>query len=190
MPVAVAAPGPLTPAAPRKVARLITSETVQSSLKLAEDGKLPELHLGQSTDASAKDTASGVNPLVYFGLICLSVVATIAVLLMPMDPEDATREQRQAVARQTLKGQFFSDMNKTPSQTYQVLLREAHLAHYRGDHRRERDLYRRVLDLLRSEADASQTGPDSAPRFLTGSPTRDRELEKNLVILLDEHGGS
>ena len=63
---------------------------------------------------------------------------------------------------------------------YQVLLREAQLAHSHGDFETERQRYRRVLDMLRAEHGADEKG-------LTGSHRRDKELEGEISVLL---GGS
>jgi hypothetical protein len=60
---------------------------------------------------------------------------------------------------------------------YQILLRDAQQAYSRGDHRAQRDCYGKVLDLLRAERGSEEKG-------LTGSRSKDKELEEALLVLL------
>jgi len=51
------------------------------------------------------------------------------------------------------------------------------LAHSRGDFKAEHNCYRKVLLMLHAERDVYERG-------LTGSPTRDKELEEAIAVLL------
>jgi hypothetical protein len=181
-----AAPGNLAPppAAPaRKVARFITAEAAQSTLKLADDGKLPELHLdeGQGTgQKQAKQTS--LNPLVLFGLLAMSVVLSLVMAFVEPGSEGPSNAEDREAARYEIQTKFFADEehlkldNPPPLKPYQRLLRDALESHARGDYKTEQQRYRQVLRLLRAER--------SEFEGITGSPTYDRLLEGDLTILL------
>jgi len=159
------------------VARFISAEAAQSSLKLAEDGKLPELRLLEPGEAGVKETGPRrSNPLVLFGLLCLSAVICLVLLLLPAEPSLSTNTREKQRARERIEKEFFAEMDQLPHYSYQFLLREAQRAHVRGDFKRERELHRTVLRLLRAE--------HKPEKGVTGSPGRDRELEQCLTILL------
>ena len=176
------APSPQTPAAPpisapKKVARLITTEATQSTWKLAEDGKLPELRLREPGEAAVKDAGPrGMNPLVLFGLLGLSVVACVVLVLSPTERQAPASLQAKQEARRIIQDKYFG---ADPLEPYQRRLREADLAHRNRDYKQERELYRRVLNMLRAERGA-------ADRTLTGSPSSDRKLEQQIEILLSD----
>lgn len=170
----------MVPPRPGRVARFITTEAAESTLKLAEDGKLPELHLREPGETPAKEAGGrGMNPLVLFGLLSLSFVACLALLFMPTEPTEPARTRERLQAREIIQQGYFSEMDKAAHYPYQMLLREAQRAHSRSDWKQERALYRKVLDLLRAE-------PRTPEKNLTGTPGRDDELERQLTILLSD----
>jgi hypothetical protein len=138
VPPGAVVPAPATPP-PRKVARFIPSEAADSALKLADDGKLPELRLGDVPDSSVKEKkGSGTNPLLLFGLLSLSVVSSLVLLLAPDSSTDGSQSADKLKARQIIAEQYFSDLDQVPREPYQILLREARLAYSRGDLEEER----------------------------------------------------
>jgi len=175
-PVPASPPLP-APARPKKVARFISAEAAQSSLKPAEDGKLPELRLLETGEAAVKE--SGLrrsNPLVLFGVLCLSAVVSLVLVLLPGETSPSANTREKQRAREMIEKEYFAEMDQLPHYSYQFLLREAQRAHLRGEYKRERELYRRVLGLLRAER--------TPEKGVTGSPGRDRELEQYLTVLL------
>ncbi len=178
-PVSAAPAHSLVPAKPAKVAHFITAQTARSTLKPADDGRLPELHLSEPGRAAPQEaTSRGTNPLVLFGLLCLSAVASLVLLLWPTEPGQGARQPEKEQVRQAIRDRFFADMDQMPRQPYQLMLREAQRAHARGDFRQERALYRKVLGLLRAER--------KPERGVTGSLGLDQELEQYLTLLLSD----
>lgn len=175
------APPPVAVIPRRKIARFITAEPSFSRLLLTADGKLPELQLGESDGRPADKPphTRGVHPLVLFGVLILSLGASVLLILTPTDATAPTRLEQQRQARQIIETEYFRELDEgVPPRPYQLLLREAKLAHSRGDVRRERELYRRVLDLLRAYP--------KPEKGVTGSPQRDEQLERQLIILLSQ----
>jgi hypothetical protein len=175
--------GPAAPAAPpvgngrqANVARLISVEAAFSSLKLIDDGQLPELRLHESAAGGPAKPAAAVNPLLTIILLCLSAVASVAVLFMFDGQQQSAQSAKKQSARAAIAKDFFAEMDGLPHYPYQSLLRDAQRAHLRGDFRQERELYRQVLELLRAERK-----PEAG---VTGSPGRDQELERHLTVLL------
>lgn len=168
---------PPTSAPPRKVARFITAEAARSPLTLSADGKLPDLHLTESTPRAAKqETQVRRNPLVLLGAVCLSVVASVMLAFMDVSPPASPHDKAKQVARRVLEEEYFSDLGTAPRPQYQVDLRDAQRAFVRGDRAIERKLYGRVLDQLRAERGPFDT--------ITGTRARDKRLEEQLTILL------
>jgi hypothetical protein len=165
--------------APKRVARFITAEAAQSTLKLAEDGKLPELRLREAGEAPVKESRSrGMNPLVLFGLLAFSVVASVVLVFAPTESQSPTKLNDKREAQRIIEQDYLGLDSSAPAEQYQTWLREAYQARLRRDTKQERDLYRRVLGLLRAERGTSEQG-------LTGSPQKDRELERLLILLSD-----
>lgn len=175
------APPPVVPIPRRTIARFITAELSSCRLPLTADGKLPELKLGE-TDGEAADRparARGAHPLVLFGLLAASLGASVLLILAPSDATAPNRLEELRQARRIIETEYFRELDEgVPPRPYQLLLREAKLAHSRGDVRRERDLYRRVLDLLRAYP--------KPEKGVTGSVERDERLERQLIVLLSE----
>jgi hypothetical protein len=173
--------GELAPVPPSRVARFIATEPAESALQLADDGKLPELHLCEPGRAATKEERSrGMNPLLLFGLLCLSGLASVAMALIPNETQTRTDLEKKHEARQIIEAEFFRDMDDPgPTKLYQQKLRDAQLARSRGESKIESRLYREVLDMLRAERNRFDRG-------LTGNPMRDRRLEEQLKILLSK----
>ena len=172
---------------------MISPEAAQSTLRVAEDGRLPELHLdsGAIGDKKPKRETTAVNPLVLFAVLALSVVMSVALALVDTQPEGTTIRQKKAAARIAIERNYFGQRNSVvPLEPYQVLLREAQRAHSRGDYKQERKLYRQILQMLRAEKAAMDdtTGRrwqlGGSAKGITGSRTRDRELEQHISLLL------
>ncbi len=176
-------PAPPAPPAPRKkVARFIAAESADSTLKLAADGKLPELHLddGETKEKPATESASS-NPLMLIGGLCVAAllwgVLIFSFLQTPSTPQSERKDQmRTKIEREYFGASNIEDKALAP---YQVLLREAQRAHTRGDDKAERAKYRKVLDMLHAERDVNEKG-------LTGRRSRDKELEDAINVLLEK----
>ncbi len=163
------------------MARFITTELSACPLPVTADGKLPELKLGDSEGRTVDKPARprGMHPLVLFGLLAGSLAASLLLLLAPMDATAPSRQEARQQARRIIETEYFRELDEgVPPRPYQLLLREAKLAHSRGDFRREREMYRRVLDLLRAYP--------KPEKGITGSPQRDEELERQLIVLLSQ----
>ena len=162
------------------VARFITAEAAQSTLNLAEDGQLPELRLEESRAVKAQqESGTTVHPLVLVVVLCLSVVAAAVLVLIPVESESSSGPRKKQRARLSIESDYVANLDaQGPQEPYQVYLREAQRAHSRGDRKAETRLYREVLDMLRAER--------SEFEGVTGSPDRDRELEKRITILLSD----
>lgn len=147
----------------------------------AADGKLPELRLveGQRAD-TAKKTGKSVSPIVLVAVLCMSVGLSVAMVFLGSgDGDDSELAARKVQTRQAVAEEYFSSLDNKGQAPYQTYLREAKLAHSRGDFEDEREWYRKVLGLLREERSQLQ-------RSLTGSQARDKKLEEYISTLLSE----
>lgn len=185
---------PPPPAAPpiRRTARFVSAEAASSGLKLAEDGKLPELRLWEGYQEQTEKKPSGVHPLVLAGLLCLSVTSSVALVLFdPSQQNGPSSVQKQRVWRE-IEVNYFSNLDpNAPLEPYQVHLREARQAATRGDLKTESDRLRRVLSLLRAERGGLEEKQRrlegtrwGSEKTLTGSPDRDATLERYIATLL------
>jgi len=174
---------PVAPLAPpsRKTARFIATETAQSGLKLAEDGKLPTLRLKEPGQEEVKQAgSSGAHPLLLFMALAFSAITTVVLLLIPSESDSPGRTGEKQAARREIEESYISGMDKEAELApYQLHLREALQAHARRDFAEERRRYRRVLDMLRAERGKFDRG-------LTGSPAKDETLEKLITTLLSD----
>ena len=161
----------------RAVAKFITDRPGETLVRLGEDGHLPELALQEAsapkTDKSKRKTQG--NPALVYGALGFSLLASIAMLFLEPQSFDAGSTSK-AGARDAIVKNFIGD-NKGPTKPYQRLLREAGLAHSRGDFAGERSAYLNVLSLLNSEDKNPFTG-------ITGSAREDEDLKKYLAVLL------
>ncbi len=166
------------------VARFITDQPGEPLVRLGADGHLPELQLEEfaTADPAQKTEPADSNPLVLYGLLACSVVLSLGLLLLEPTGSGTSAGDTQA-ARHVLE-QHYGDADDELA-PYQILLRQALVAHSRGDRREEQQMYRQVLRLLNS-ADVTDR---SNLNGLTGHVTRrgrasDDELRESLQTLL------
>ena len=117
-----------------------------------------------------------VHPAVLYGILALGAVLSLWQLLdIGSSPEGPDPAQIEA-ARQDIESRFFggASVDRDELRPYQHLLRDAEQAYHRGDRKKERADYRKVLELLHREHDRSLTGG------------RDRDLEKDIDTILHE----
>ncbi len=164
----------------RTVAKFITDRAGETLVRLGEDGHLPELSLSESTSPKLdkRKKAPQGNPALIYGALGFSLLMSLAMLFLDPAVTDE-REQSKMEARQLVM-QNYVGSEKEPIKPYQQLLRDAGLAHSRGDFKSERASYLKVLRLLNSE--------DKNPFMgITGIPEddeRDERLKKCLAVLL------
>jgi DNA-directed RNA polymerase subunit RPC12/RpoP len=171
---------PPAPEQPKKVARFIAAEPADSALQLAADGKLPQLHLEETASRqTAKARPSSMSPLLLGGILTLSVALSIMLAAIGPPAPTASLVEQQAEKRLFIEHNYFGggNLDNRPLEPYQLLLREAQRAFSRGDRKTQRDCYRRVLEMLRAERGEGRPG-------LTGSPSRDKDLEQAIAVLL------
>jgi hypothetical protein len=173
----------------RKVARLVSADAAESSLKIAPDGQLPNLQL---QDVDKKDKGQGksraIPPLVLVAAWVFSVVMTIAIFMFSGNNNGTEAlTQDKAKAMKEIEEQYFGDPSRVALLPYQQLLREAQQARARGDFKAERQNYRQVLDLLRTEERAGrQPSAKHLEKGVTGSREHDRELEKLIITVMGD----
>ena len=122
-------PGNVGPAPPpdaarpgKKVARFINAEAAQSTLNIADDGRLPELQLQESTQAKTGEAGgSTVHPLVLLGLVSLSVVASVLLVLYEPRQETLPRSTAKRDARHVIVSEYFADEELTDEEIGAVL---------------------------------------------------------------------
>jgi hypothetical protein len=173
VPAAVAAP----PAGPpgTNTARFKTAASAAPALAPAADGKLPGLLLAEGEAAPGGETGEKSVPL---WMACVAVVGSTVLsvfLLLSESPGKKSAVSQQAEVRQQIAS--FYGVDGSTLRPFQVLLREAQQAHSRGDRAMERQKYRQVLALLRSEKRSKYEN-------VTGTPSDDERLAQWLSILL------
>lgn len=157
------------------VAKFITDRSGESLVKLGEDGQLPELSLTEAADrAATREKPKETNPLLVYGLLAMSFVASGALLLIDVDLGGSAAQER---AEASVKLKAFYGAEGQPIAPWQQLLRDARLSASRGDRVGERRAYRRVLEMVNSEDNNKFTG-------LTGDPKRDDELRGLIGTML------
>ncbi|MBN1393919.1 MAG: hypothetical protein JW959_02725 [Pirellulales bacterium] len=180
-----AGPSPADPPRPppprKKVARFIAADDADSKLLPAQDGKLPGLRLDEEAikDKRPQEKKTSMNPLVLLGLLSASVVLSIVLALVDLNPPTGSGSETKDQQRYLIERDYFGSGNidNRDLEPHQLLLREAQRAHIRGDRETERDNYRRVLKMLRAERAPGERG-------LTGSRRRDKQLEDAITVLL------
>ncbi len=142
---------------------------------------MPSLRLKEAGQAEAKQVgSSGVNPLLLFGALAFSLVATVVLVFLDTEAEVPGRATEKQAARLQIEENYIAGMDKQAAlEPYQIHLREALQARSRRDFAEERWRYRRVLDMLRAERGKFDRG-------LTGSPAKDETLEKLITTLLSD----
>jgi hypothetical protein len=187
IPVPLEVPAPPVPAAPAALtppagppgsntARLKTAATAAPTISPAADGKLPGLLLAEGeSSAAGGETGEKSVPL---WMACVAVVGSTLLsvfLLLSEAPGAKNAVSQQAEVREQIASFYGAD--GSPLKPFQVLLREAQQAHSRGDRAIERQKYRQVLGLLRSEKRSKYEN-------VTGTPSDDEKLAEWLSILL------
>lgn len=173
----------------------MAAEAPASGLKLAEDGKLPELQLQEGLTERNEKKRSGMNPLALAALLCLSVAMSIAMVVFNPNQQTNVNTVEQRRAWREIEADYFSNIDpNAPLEPYQVYLREARQAATRSDGRTASDRLRQVLAMLRTERGGLEENQRrlegtkwGQERTLTGSPSRDAKLEEYISILL-RHG--
>lgn len=166
----------------RNVAKFITDQVGDPLVQLGEDGHLPELHLAElegntkQKKSSEKKQSSGGNPLLLGIVLGFSVISST--LLMVMAPETGRRSSVDQTSARTQIRQFYGGENEE-LKDYQLYLREAALAHSRGEISDEKNYYRQVLKMLISEDNQGLIR-------LTDSRENDEKLRDLLSILLSD----
>lgn len=200
-PASSASPPPAAkpPGQAQKVARFVSAEASQSTLKLTEEGQLPELRLRDGQQKQRKEPKSTtINPLVLFGLLSISVALSISLVVMDVGPRSPSHSEEKVSARRQIEERFFprrvaGEPGYEKPREYQKYLMEAQQANRREEYETERKLYRKVLDMLRQEIPAyvkqlprgsSEYKMEERNRSVTGSWSRDKELEEQICILL------
>ncbi len=165
----------------QKTARFVSAEAAQSTLKLAEDGNLPELHLLEGErKAKEEEKSSTVTPLVLFGLLAISVALSIGLVWFNAGPPQSGLQED---ARGKVEDRFFPRQGEDPLE-YQEYLMQAQRAHSRGNHEIERKAYQKVLDLLRQERPPYIER--DKPWSVTRNPQDDEDLKDLISTLLSD----
>jgi hypothetical protein len=181
-PLAAAPPAPPAPpvVAPlrggRKVARMITTDAVESALKPAADGQLPQLQLDEGEHRKADARPRSVHPAILYSVLLLSVLLSLWQILDMGTAPESSDPAKATKARQDIEENFFGggNLDRGDLRAYQLLLRDAAQAYHRGDRKTERARYVKVLEMLHREHDQSLTGG------------RDPELENDIKAILNE----
>ena len=184
------APPPVAPPQTRKVARLVSAEAAQSTLKLAADGQLPQLQLQEN---DKKDKGQGksrsISPLVMIGAWILSVLFTVAIVVMTNSDSSSgvtAPDKEKALAKIE---EYFGNPGQGELRPYQRWLREARQARDRRDFKAERLYYKKVLDLLHTETwggSATAASRDHLEKGITGSHKNDQDLEQAILTVLGD----
>jgi pSer/pThr/pTyr-binding forkhead associated (FHA) protein len=116
----------------RKVAKFVTDRAGGTLVRLGEDGQLPELQLkdalGSPKAVAQKRRES--NPAILYAVLACSILSSVVLLFV--DLEGGVSTEGKAYSRRVIVQQFLGDEGK-PLLPYQRLLRDASLAHSRGD---------------------------------------------------------
>lgn len=199
--VETARPGSDAPAKPRRavaergekksrtIARFITDGPGDPLVKLGEDGHLPELSLHETVAGERPETGTKQsNPVILLVAIGFSFGITLLMLFMDSGGFGDSAQLKQKARREITE--YYGD-EKEPLKPYQLHLRDARLAHSRGDRESERQEYRSVLALLRSEAKEKIYKYNGLTGQVSYEPSSDnkksdKRLEELIGILLSE----
>ena len=166
------------------VARFITDQIGDPLVKLGEDGHFPELQLIEELDGKEASHAAqppkNSSPVLLIAAFCCSVGLSLALLFVDIESFGSSG-QKKAVARHVLSA--FYGNGAAPLQPYQKALRAARNAASQGHTVLERQRYREVLELLRSEDKNPITGLTSLDR---GAQDQFAQLTNKQLDLLGE----
>jgi hypothetical protein len=174
-------PPPPPPPRRKKVARFIAAEAGDPGVQLAADGKLPELHIEDDNAEKKPVEAKSMSPGMLIAGLCAAALCWGLLIYSVMEPAESPHSQEKEEARQAIETDYFGAgaIDEKELKPYQLLLRDAQMAHARGDAKTERGDYRKVLGLLHAERRPDEKG-------LTGSFEKDKTLERAIVVLLKE----
>ncbi|MDA0285026.1 MAG: FHA domain-containing protein [Planctomycetota bacterium] len=158
----------------KNVARFITDQG-GPLVELGADGHLPELSLEDDPTRKEKHVKpKQSNSALLYSALGLSFLASLAMLFAEVDPPSVS-DLSKADAREEIV-RFFGSEGKD-LEPWQKSLREARLAHSRGDDDTELATYRQVLATLKSE--------DRDPHIgITGHLATDDELKRLIGIII------
>jgi len=148
---------------------------------LGADGRLPELvlHEGEQREKvvdSEQSTAS--RPWMMIGVLAISLLMSI--LMLFLDPTSQTQEGATKTEARELIRKYYLGKDASP-EPYQQVLRQAIQYHSKGDSKKERQQYRKVLDMLHAE-------DKNNPQGLTGMrEQREGQSSGNDLIANDKH---
>lgn len=154
-------------------ARIISVE--EPVPEMAREGDLPTLQLKESKKAKVKSDEKKTAPVLIGVIMCCSLVMSGLILFLA-DFQPPVNQRALSKAREELT-RFYTVRIDVPLKPYQIHLREAQLAHSRGDRDAEIAAYRKVMEMFRAEDRNKFVG-------VTGSPTADAELEHLVSIML------
>lgn len=179
-----AATAPAKTAAPKRtksIAKFITDGPGDPLVRLGADGHLPELKLQEGPARDLPDNEpKKANPLLLVGAMLFSAAMSVAMMFLDFGESSGSAVAKADARRQIVM--YYGD-ERGNLKPYQLLIRDARQARSRGDRKGERESYRKVLDLLDSEAKSHRTG-------LTGNPDGDeitpgdKHLRKLIVTLM------
>jgi hypothetical protein len=161
-------------------ARFIAGESTDTAIELGQDGQLPMLVLTEGKSSAATDAdGQKSNPLLLVGVLCFSLLASLAMLLLDTKSyyaePDSKKEARTQIEAHYVKGNPLRE-------PYQDYLAAALQAHHKGDVAQERTQYKQVLKMLREENKNAYTGITG--RVSAPLPPNDEHLDSLLRTLL------
>jgi len=158
---------------PAAVARIIRADSVETSL--AKHGELPTLQLKDGRQAKLNVSDVRKTP-VFLAILISSSILSSALIFLFASQQSVTSQAELDQARAEIAMYYHTriDVDLKP---YQLELREAQLAHSRGDRKSEIDAYRKVMKRFHREDRNQFVG-------VTGSPTADQELERLVSTML------
>lgn len=169
-----AVPSPNEKQPKRSVAKIVQTEAIQP--QLSKDGTLPTLKLNDDVDENPVEEKR-LKPGILALIICSSLLTSGLVLLM-FGQEPDQKQERIEKTREVIRN-YYQIRPDEELKPYQIDLRQAQLAHSRGDYRTEIRAYETIMARFRSEDLSEFAG-------LTGSPTADVELQQCVSTLLSE----
>ncbi len=138
-------------------ARFIEREANATNVKLGADGRLPNLALAtQEKRADVGSESKGTNP--WLMIVVLGISILMSVLILVIDEPVPGSAPGKSEAHQKLETVFASwERTDAPAREVRDLLALALQAYNRGDAKREKEYYRKILDRLNAE-DAPRYG--------------------------------
>lgn len=159
-------------------AQFLVGQAQAPTIAPSADGKLPSLLLADAPEAAGK-AGSESSPVPLWGALLAVAASTAISLILILNDLDGSQSAGEQKSEARVKLEAFYASELAPPKPYQIQLRQAQLAHSRGDRKAEREHYRKVLAQLRAEGRSKFQG-------LTGTPTGDAELDRLVSVLLAE----